>query len=75
MELTLVPTDKMVDELMRRSDAVIFAQIRIRNDADQTMDFRHHGRFSDQIMLCELIKHRVLSQMDSGYTDKPRYEA
>ena len=66
-DLDLVPTEDLVGALNRRSEAAIVSIQRSVNGRDEhDRVFSYHGGLSNAIGLCEMMRHQLLSEFESG---------
>ncbi len=64
MDLTLIDSDDMLDELARRNDAMIYAAYQNRTDEQSWYIRRWHGGNIPALGLCKFVERRILSACD-----------
>lgn len=65
-ELGLVPTEKLIEELSRRYDDIVFAGSRCRNKEDVALKRYYNGAFLACAGLCETLNHIIMRDFEEA---------
>lgn len=70
-DLSILPTDDLLDEMSRRFDSMVFLGYRenyYKKGSDNVLD-RFHGDYPRMLGLCELLKDKVKGSMANNVSE------
>ena len=73
MEIQLVSTDELLDEIFSRFDHIIFCGMKVKiKGNDNYYEKRYEGNYATAIGLCDIVKDHILNDFDEEDVETER---